>query len=197
MSPQDKQVTGALAEFIVDMSATDGLTGAMSLGALVDRGRGDVTRSRRYGALLSCIIVDIDNFKVLNADHGKAAGDLVLQRVAAICSRVLRAGAYVGRIGDDEFAIILPEMSLLHAAGVAERLRRNLSAEQIASGGQYLRVTASIGVAERSRWTTRIEGVLEAAECAMHDARVDGGDRIACFFENDLRVSTSSVQIAV
>jgi diguanylate cyclase (GGDEF)-like protein len=147
--------------------------------------------------LLSCIIVDINNFKVLNASYRKAASDLVLQRVAAVCCRFLRPGAYVGRVGNDEFAIILPEMSLLHAAGIAERLRRNLPAEQIASGGQHPRVTASIGVAERSRWTTRIEGVLEAAECAMHDARVDGGDRIACFFENDLRVSTSSVQIAV
>jgi diguanylate cyclase (GGDEF)-like protein len=193
MPPWDRQVTGCVPELLVDMSSADGLTGTMSRGAFVDRARNDVIRVQGYRAPLSCVIIDIDGLKSINDNCGSHAGDLALQHVAAVGRRILRSCDYMGRVGDDEFAIILPEMPLLHAAGVAERLRRRLAAEKFGCCGQDFRVSASIGVAERPKWSSLVENLLDAANCAMQDAKMDGRDRVACFFESDLRVSTLQV----
>jgi diguanylate cyclase (GGDEF)-like protein len=197
MAAQDKQVTGDIVEFIVDISAADSLTGLMSRSAFIDRGRHDIARRDRYGAPLSCMILDIDYLRAFNDNHGLAAGDLVLQQVAAICTRFLRGGDYVGRIGDDEFAVMMPGRPLLHAVNAAERLQTNIAAEAVTVRGSTLGFTVSVGVAESPRWAASIEDLLEAAGCAVRDAKADGRNRVGCFFESDLRVSSSFDRVAV
>jgi diguanylate cyclase (GGDEF)-like protein len=184
-----------LAQLVVDelelrlLATTDTLTGALSRRAFIEHARGDVARSQRYDAPLSCIILDIDYFKAVNDSYGHGAGDIVLQRFAEVCKTALRAGDYFGRIGGEEFAIMLPETPLVFAAEIAERLRQTLDATRIDYAGQDLHVTASLGVAECTARLESIENLLHSADCAMYDAKTDGRNRVAIFFENDLRVS--------
>lgn len=183
-----------LGQLVVDelelrlLATTDTLTGTLSRRAFVEQARTDVAWSQRYDAPLSCIILDIDHFKAINDSYGHGAGDIVLQQFADICKTAMRAGDYVGRIGGEEFAIMLPETPLVFAAEVAERLRQTLDAARIEYAGQDLHVTASLGVAEFSPRIESIESLLHSADCAMYDAKADGRNRIAVFFENDLRV---------
>lgn len=119
-----------LAQLVVDelelrlLASTDSLTGAMSRRAFIDQARSDIARADRHGAPLSCAILDIDHFKTINDTYGHAVGDLVLRRVAAVCAAELRVSDYLGRIGGEEFAMILPETPLIGAAEIADGFAR-------------------------------------------------------------------------
>ncbi len=184
-----------LAQLVVDelelrlLASTDSLTGVMTRRAFIDQARNDVARADRHGAPLSCVVLDIDHFKAVNDTYGHAVGDLVLQRVAVACAGELRASDYLGRIGGEEFAVMLPETPLAGAAEVAERLRKALEAEIISYAGKRIAVTASIGVADYGEHTGCIENMLHNADSAMYDAKMEGRNQVACFFSDDVPVS--------
>lgn len=187
-----------LAQLVVDelelrlLASTDCLTGALSRRAFIEQARGDLSRADRHGGPLSCIVLDIDHFKAINDTFGHAVGDLVLQRIAAVCKDELRAGDYLGRVGGEEFAVMLPETPLAGAVEVAERLREAVETELITHAGKRIAVTASIGVAGHTRFTTGIAELLHHADTAMYDAKMDGRNQVACFFSDDLPVSEAA-----
>jgi diguanylate cyclase (GGDEF)-like protein len=161
------------------VASVDSLTGVMTRRALIDAGRRDVARALRYGRNLSCLMIDVDRFKAINDTHGHAVGDLVLQSVAATCRLELRAGDYLGRIGGEEFVVILPETGTDEAFQVAERLRRAVAAESAAGTAGDLRVTASIGVAALGR-PHDLTALMANADEALYAAKKGGRNRTVC-----------------
>ena len=102
------------------VASVDSLTGTLSRRTLRREAARDFLHARRQKHELSCIVFDIDHFKRINDTYGHSVGDLVLQELACICERNLRATDYIGRIGGEEFMIVLPRTNDKAAFDVAE-----------------------------------------------------------------------------
>jgi diguanylate cyclase (GGDEF)-like protein/PAS domain S-box-containing protein len=158
---------------------TDGLTGTYNRRGFFDLGLREVERANRFGRTLAAIMLDIDNFKDVNDQYGHAAGDQVLQRISQILVDNIRRVDILGRYGGDEFAVLLPEIDMFAATGVAERLRQVIAETAIHSGKNGpIRVTASLGVAKLSTTTTDLEALLQNADRAMYHAKSSGRNRV-------------------
>jgi diguanylate cyclase (GGDEF)-like protein len=155
-------------------ASTDSLTGAMSRSAIFEQARREIARSKRYGKPLSCILIDLDHFKAVNDTYGHGVGDLVLKEIATVCTRWLRACDYFGRIGGEEFVVLLPETAFDGAIEVAERLRADIEVSAVEAGSARIGVTASLGVAANRDPDTDVDALLHAADVAMYAAKNDG-----------------------
>jgi diguanylate cyclase (GGDEF)-like protein len=181
-TPEQIDMLVDLARLVVDalelrqIASVDSLTGVMTRRAFTDAGRRDVARALRYGRNLSCLMIDLDHFKAVNDTHGHAAGDLVLQGVAATGRLALRAGDYLGRVGGEEFAVILPETGGDEAFEVAERLRQAIAAEPTCVPADVIRITASIGAATLAR-PQDFAALMANADEALYAAKDAGRDR--------------------
>jgi diguanylate cyclase (GGDEF)-like protein len=128
---------------------------------------------------LAVLALDIDRFKHINDSFGHAAGDRVLQHVARTCAEALRDADLLGRIGGEEFLVVLPGNTLKQAAeDVAERLRvrvESLALEDLPAG---LRTTISIGVAQMSPQDANVADLLLRADEALYRAKAEGRNRV-------------------
>jgi diguanylate cyclase (GGDEF)-like protein len=185
LEPQQIGVLVDLARLVLDelelrhIASVDSLTGVLTRRALVDAGRRDVARALRYGRDLSCLVIDLDGFQTVNDTHGHAVGDLVLQSVSATCRLELRAGDYLGRIGGEEFAVILPETGTDEAVLAAERMRKAVAAEPALGPAGDIPVTVSIGVATLGR-PHDLNTLMDNADEALDAAKREGRNRTAC-----------------
>jgi diguanylate cyclase (GGDEF)-like protein len=161
------------------MATVDGLTGVMNRRRFLEIAETELARSRRYGRPLSMIAVDLDHFKDVNDTLGHAAGDDVLAALARTLQDQTRRQDVVGRIGGEEFAVILPETTGEAAVELAERMRVNLSAVKLAVGGVPLTVTASLGVVQVRATDRTVEAALQRADAALYQAKRGGRDRVA------------------
>jgi diguanylate cyclase (GGDEF)-like protein/PAS domain S-box-containing protein len=127
-----------------------------------------VGNCRRYGEEAALLMLDLDDFKQINDTYGHRVGDDVLKAVAAAIRNRLRATDIVARLGGDEFAVLLPHVSAGKAAAVAADLRRCISAVTVQAGGDSLRPSASIGVAQIDDRTQSKDAVLSRADDAMY-----------------------------
>jgi diguanylate cyclase (GGDEF)-like protein len=193
LSPEQITVLEDLARLIVDelelriQASTDALTGAMSRRAFTEQADREIARASRYGSALSCALIDADHFKAINDTYGHGVGDLALKHLAAICSKELRTSDCIGRIGGEEFAIMLPETELGTAIEVAERLRKTIAATPLdAGGGRMVSLTASIGVAAYSESMKTFDALLSNADFAMYDAKNNGRNRVACYMGKEI-----------
>lgn len=173
-----------LARLVIDelelrqIATSDSLTGLLTRRAWLREGDQALRQARRYGRALSCITLDIDHFKSVNDRHGHATGDLVLLAVADACRSVVRTADIVGRLGGEEFALLLPETDLAGASRSAERIRAAIAAAAIPTAAGTLRVTASFGVAELHDADSDIPALLRVADAALYDAKRAGRDRV-------------------
>ena len=129
------------------LATLDSLTETYNRRTIEELLRKEEARSRRSGASMGVLMVDIDHFKRINDRHGHHAGDDVLRQFVGTVAQCLRAQDSMGRFGGEEFLVVLPETSLKEAIGVAERLRAAAAAEVYVSKGLVLRLTVSIGIA--------------------------------------------------
>lgn len=165
------------------MATTDPLTGLNNRRRFMELAEVEMARLRRYGRAVSVLMLDIDRFKAINDTHGHAVGDHVLVRLAEVCRGELRDTDHIGRLGGEEFAIILPETPLASAAEVAERLRQRLALAEVPivpgnRGQGCLRMTVSIGVAMCGDEDASIERALGRADRALYEAKAAGRNRI-------------------
>jgi two-component system, cell cycle response regulator len=167
--------------------AFERLTGAMTRRPFYERARLDVERARRYFKPLSCAVIDIDNFKLVSDTHGHASGDRLVQHLVSICKSGLRASDYLGRIGGDEFAMMLPDTSVVDAFDVADCLRKGLAAALEVSS-MPMPLTVSIGIAEYIQPEASLEELLHGADAALYDAKSKGKNRVVCYLD-DLRIA--------
>ena len=168
------------------LAFVDALTGAMTRRAFLAEGEKEVHRARRHGRGLSCIMFDLDHFKSINDVHGHAAGDQVLSHVIAACRGALRASDHIGRLGGEEFAVVLPETGV-EAARIAELLRATISSLDVVHGSQTIRVSASFGVAVLSPQDANFGSMIARADMALYEAKNSGRNTVVQHGSKDLQ----------
>lgn len=159
------------------LAMTDGLTGALSRRAFRDELSRSVSLALRHQYDLSCIMLDIDHFKAVNDQHGHSVGDLVLSAAAAVCRDELRKSDAFGRVGGEEFAILLPHTDPASAMKVAEKLRTAIASVRIPTSFPPIGVTASFGVAALNSSVADADALLQHADEALYAAKNGGRNR--------------------
>ncbi len=165
---------------LVQLATTDFLTAAYNRRHFLQLAGAELARAGRYGRPVTVMMLDLDHFKRVNDERGHAAGDEALKAFVGLIKDVLRDQDRLGRMGGEEFAIVLPETALDAAILVAGRLRSRLAVLDIpVGGGDPLRLTTSIGVAEcKIRDGEGLEACLSRADVALYRAKALGRDRV-------------------
>lgn len=172
------------------LSEVDALTGVLNRRAIRRRVRAELGRAQRDGSTTTLILLDLDHFKGVNDRYGHATGDRVLRRVGRCLRRAARASDSVGRIGGEEFLIVLPATSLEKAGRFAERLRRRVGRAPTSAAAP--RITASLGVAGTAgSEPVDVDAVVRCADAAMYRAKEQGRDRVCTW---PLMASTPTAQ---
>lgn len=162
---------------MVEAATVDGLTG------LPNRRVWRETLERQVllaqgGAPLSLAFVDLDHFKRINDELGHLAGDDVLRAVATVIRNALLAGFHAGRLGGEEFAVILPNTALRPAVDYSEALRRSIELLPIQPGGVPRTITTSIGVVQWQRGFQTSAEFMRAADAELFRAKAAGRNRV-------------------
>ncbi len=158
---------------------TDVLTGISNRRHFFEMAERELMRARRSEKPMAMLMMDIDHFKRINDKCGHGAGDEVLRSLCLISQGMIRNIDVFGRIGGEEFAIVLPETSLEQAQTVAERLRDKLSETHLElSSGERVPFTVSIGVSALNNDDNSVESVLKRADVAMYKAKKYGRNRV-------------------
>jgi diguanylate cyclase (GGDEF)-like protein len=169
--------SSVMSEFNLRLLAgTDSLTGAMSRRAFKEDCTKHLALAKRHASPVSCVVFDIDHFKHINDTYGHAAGDKVLRQLVDHGGNLLRESDLFGRIGGEEFAILLPQTEETMATAVAEKLRLSLRELQFPGSQPPMKVTASFGVASLSPGDD-IDNLLHKADQALYDAKRTGRNR--------------------
>ncbi len=164
---------------LIDLANTDALTGLANRRHFFENFAQEFNRSRRYANPLALMYFDLDHFKEINDHHGHASGDIVLKDVARCVLQTLRNTDLAGRLGGEEFAILMPETGLAEAAEAADRLRRVIAdATTYAPDGQPIRITISFGVACLRADDAHCEAILARADAALYKAKSEGRNRV-------------------
>ncbi|WP_084480053.1 diguanylate cyclase [Methylomicrobium lacus] len=161
------------------MAQIDHLTGLANRRHFTQQAEAELARTLRHGVPLSLLMLDLDNFKRINDNHGHQTGDRVLQTFSDICLSSLRKVDLIGRIGGEEFVIMLPETAIMEAIDVAERLRKTVADASLPlEDDQALRFTVSIGVSTVNALCVHIDGLLQKADQALYQAKAEGRNRV-------------------
>ena len=167
------------------MAATDSLTGVWNRRHFLAQAERIVAQARREAAPVSLLMLDVDRFKSINDSHGHATGDKVLVQLCEHWRSLLRLGDLLGRMGGEEFAVVLPDSGLADAADIAEDLRRGATALDIIVDGLRLHLTVSIGATEFLVGDEGIEATLIRADRALYSAKEAGRDRVVTVAPED------------
>jgi diguanylate cyclase (GGDEF)-like protein len=169
-------------QILQQIARQDELTGVFNRRYLLDKVRHELSRmSRRNSNSLILMMLDIDNFKVVNDQYGHAAGDALLKSFTAQLSEILREPDILGRYGGEEFCVLLPDTNLDKGLQVAERLRIAAKNAQISVDGETLQRSVSIGVAHASEDALpELDKLFLEADRALYQAKQQGRDRIVC-----------------
>ena len=165
------------------LATIDSLTGAMTRRYFFAQADRALAVARRYAHPAAAIMLDIDHFKRINDRHGHPAGDLVLQHVVTTIRTALREVDLLGRIGGEEFAVVLPETTQEGARLTAERLRAAIAARPFRYGDAAIEVTASLGVAGLEPGDRDAAGLLGRADAGLYRAKHDGRNRVVVVVE--------------
>lgn len=161
-------------------ATTDALTGLANRRHFLAEMERERTRLQRNPALPAAVLmVDLDNFKGVNDRHGHAVGDIVLRHFATTLALSLRGSDLTGRLGGEEFAVLLPGSSLEHGSQLAERLRRLVAAATVTTDDAAIRYTVSIGVTLMVAADPTVDAVLARADAALYRAKDGGRDQVA------------------
>ena len=165
------------AQRMEELATIDSMTGLYNRRHFLSLAAAEWSRFQRYYRPLSVLMIDVDHFKAVNDGYGHAVGDEALVAVANACREGKRNSDIVGRLGGEEFAMLLPETDLYQGRIVAERIRKRIAAGVLMPGGAELRVTASIGLAAASVSMSGFEALLHSADQALYQAKAAGRDR--------------------
>lgn len=161
-----------------ELANTDSLTGLPNRRDFLERLEMEFTRVNRYGEPFSVIMMDIDNFKSINDVHGHSFGDDVIARIAATAASTLRTPVdVIGRLGGEEFAVLLPATGADGAGECAERMRIAVADIPFEAGGKSVRVTASFGIAAVTADDQQGSDVVSRADTALYRAKTGGRNR--------------------
>ena len=161
------------------LAYTDSLTGVLNRRGFLDAADKEVSRIRRHGRPVSLMIMDIDHFKKINDTHGHLFGDAILKDCMTMARELLRNYDLVGRIGGEEFALLLPETDLTEASEIGERVRKGLEElDRLDDDGQTVRFTVSIGIAVVRPEESDFMQTMRRADHALYRAKKTGRNRV-------------------
>ena len=169
-----------LEEELRRQAHVDYLTGVYNRRHCMERAEQELSRAHRYGKPLSMLMLDIDHFKLINDRYGHKVGDTVLKAVADLSHATLRDVDILGRLGGEEFAVLLPETDRPAALDAAERLRETIANARIPlAGSEPVSFSVSIGVSSMGSAEDNIDVLLNRADKALYEAK-DGGRNRVC-----------------
>jgi diguanylate cyclase (GGDEF)-like protein len=168
------------------MSITDPLTGLLNRRYLEERLTDELNRSQRYNYSMSCLMIDIDDFKRYNDRNGHQAGDVALKITAHALKAALRSADVACRYGGEEFCILLPQTSLSEAGVIAERMRQRVAEREYPFGkSQPLgTVSVTIGISTFAKHIDTAEKIIAAADRALYLGKSQGKNRIEFYADN-------------
>jgi diguanylate cyclase (GGDEF)-like protein len=168
------------------MSITDPLTGLLNRRYLEERLTEELNRSKRYSYPMSCLMIDIDDFKSYNDRNGHQAGDVALKITAHSLKAALRSADIACRYGGEEFCILLPQTSLSEAGVIAERMRQKVAEAHYPYGKNQPggTVSISIGVSTFGKNIDTPDSVIAAADRALYNAKHLGKNRVEFYVDN-------------
>ena len=169
-----------------DLADTDSLTAVANRRKVLATLESEWRSAERDGSELGVLMLDIDRFKSINDGHGHVAGDRVIQAFAEMCRSQLPPEGCIGRLGGEEFAVVLPGASAALAIACAERIRVAVRTTPVtALSGVAIAVTVSIGVSLRLGPHDSPAALMARADEALYEAKRNGRDRVVCRTESD------------
>ncbi len=167
-----------LEQVLLHEVATDSLTGILNRRAFFKECVKEMNTAKRYRYDLSLIIIDIDYFKDINDKYGHLNGDIVLIDVVKTIKSTIRSTDIFGRIGGEEFAVLMPQTNLDNATQLAERIRKNIENSEIYLEDERVNVTASIGLSYLKTEDSIIQNILRRADEALFKAKKNGRNQL-------------------
>ncbi|UCB45002.1 MAG: GGDEF domain-containing protein [Spirochaetota bacterium] len=170
-----------LFEKVRDLSIRDSMTDLYNFRHFHETLRIEVEHAKRYDEPLSCIMIDIDDFKLINDTYGHHVGDLVLKALARSISIAVRSSDIPVRYGGDEFVILLPQTDKKYAGRMAQRLMDLFSGKKIRipDNGRSIKVTLSMGIAGLPDDTLDMEELIKLADASLYKAKREGKNKIS------------------
>lgn len=157
------------------LSIIDELTGLYNKKYLLEFLRREINRSKRFGFMLSCIMMDVDHFKTVNDKYGHLRGDRILKELGGLLGELIRGYDFAARYGGDEFTLVLPQQSRTHGVeGLADRIRRSIEGHAFESVPTKppVHLTVSMGISTFSPGHNEdYENVLERADKSLYNAK--------------------------
>jgi diguanylate cyclase (GGDEF)-like protein len=160
------------------LATTDALTRSSNRRHFFEGAEQEFEQARQQGTPLSFLMLDIDDFKVINDTYGHQEGDNVLQHIADSGRAALRRGDLFGRIGGEEFAAVFPGCTPQMALQVAERVQREIQSLSFNHDGQTFGITVSQGLTSLTAEDESVENLFARADAAMYEAKRQGKNRI-------------------
>ncbi|MYL22983.1 GGDEF domain-containing response regulator [Vreelandella massiliensis] len=182
----------AMEQQLRDLAMHDPLTGLLNRRSFMnamDREYGRVRRHKGYQA--GVLMLDIDRFKHVNDTYGHAVGDDILKAFAHVIADHLRENDVFGRLGGEEFAILLPDTDLDGSGYVAEKVRTAIEAMRVEGAGQTIAITTSVGVDRLLAEDERPDGALARADAALYHAKQNGRNRVS-HYDKDVKAATGT-----
>ncbi len=168
-------------EKLYNMAIRDPLTNIYNRRYFLKLSKKELERCRRYRHPISFLMIDADNFKQVNDNFGHETGDVVLKIIADIASSTLRESDIFGRIGGEEFGLLLPEANIETALDVAERFRQTIEKNVLATGDGIVKTTVSVGISCLDEEHQSLEDVMKHADIALYAAKGKGKNRVEIF----------------
>jgi diguanylate cyclase (GGDEF)-like protein len=175
---RQRQLAAESARDLRHASERDPLTGLFNRRGFLEHSEQELARTRRAHGALGCLVLDLDFFKKINDVHGHGAGDEVLRQFAARLHSICRPADVVGRIGGEEFCLLLPDTNESGAKALAERLRCVVSEKPFVAEGVQIDITTSVGVSELHSRDSRIQSLIDRADGALLVAKQTGRNRV-------------------
>ena len=168
-------------EKLTRLAHRDGLTGIYNRRRFTEKLQQEVHRARGSQLPLSLIMIDVDYFKSVNDRFGHGVGDEALKRITAACQKALREDDIFGRLGGEEFAVILADVDQCRALQIAERLRENVEKDVLCLDDDVIRTTVSVGLCTLNGSIADSLGLLKSADAALYRAKQGGRNRVCVY----------------
>lgn len=175
---------------------TDGLTGISNRAAFIEGAERIIQRCQRDGEPVAVMMFDLDHFKTINDNHGHAVGDDVIRQFCLSTTSMLRPGDLFGRMGGEEFAVVMAGVSVTAATVRADRIRTAFAETCRTIGGRQVEATVSGGVSVSENGQVPLGVLLEHADIALYRAKAAGRDRVLIAEEPRLARDSNVVRVA-
>ncbi|MDH5464483.1 MAG: diguanylate cyclase [Thiovulaceae bacterium] len=161
-----------LEEKLIQYSQVDDLTQVYNRRYFLTQAEKQLSIAKRYERPIAVMMLDLDSFKKVNDTHGHKAGDMVLTHFTQVCQEIIRRTDIMGRLGGEEFAILLPETDLVEAEVLAERIRKEVNRSSLDSDGKQIKISTSIGLyIHANNEDHDLSTILNKADQALYQAK--------------------------